>query len=133
MKDKKFGRYCSVEVRNFITGQKHTIGNDFNITFEFFKTIDEVDNASTGTIRIVGVTKETFDIMKSDGGEVSLSVGYVNTEIDLLFVATITRMYLVVENGTLVTVIECSANVMNYHFSFLSFDNLRKFVSLRMP
>ena len=114
---KKFGRYCSVEVRNFITGQKHTIGNDFNITFEFFKTIDEVDNASTGTIRIVGVTKETFDIMKSDGGEVSLSVGYVNTEIDLLFVAAITRMYLVVENGTLVTVIECSANVMNYHFS----------------
>lgn len=114
---KKFGRYCSVEVRNFITGQKHTIGNEFNITFEFFKTIDEVDNASTGTIRISGVTKETFDILKSDGGEVSLSVGYVNTEIDVLFIAAITRMYLVVENGTLVTVIECSANVMNYHFS----------------
>ena len=114
---KKFGRYCSVEVRNFITGQKHTIDNEFNISFEFFKTIDEIDNASTGTIRISGVTKETFDIMKSDGGEVSLSVGYVNTEIDTLFIATITRMYLVVENGTLVTVIECSANVMNYHFS----------------
>ena len=114
---KKFGRYCSVEVRNFVTGQKHTIGNEFNITFEFFKTIDEIDNASTGTIRISGITKETFDILKSDGGEVSLSVGYVNTEIDILFIAAITRMYLVVENGTLVTVIECSANVMNYHFS----------------
>ena len=114
---KKFGRYCSVEVRNFVTGQKHTIDNEFNITFEFFKSIDEIDNASTGTIRISGITKETFDILKSDGGEVSLSVGYVNTEIDILFIAAITRMYLVVENGTLVTVIECSANVMNYHFS----------------
>lgn len=114
---KKFGRYCSVEVRNFVTGQKHTIDNEFNISFEFFKTIDEIDNASTGTIRISGITKETFDILKSDGGEVSLSVGYVNTEIDTLFIAAITRMYLVVENGTLVTVIECSANVMNYHFS----------------
>ena len=93
---KKFGRYCSVEVRNFVTGQKHTIGNEFNITFEFFKTIDEIDNASTGTIRISGITKETLDILKSDGGEVSLSVGYVNTEIDILFIAAITRMYLVV-------------------------------------
>lgn len=112
----QFGRYAEIEVRNFLTGEKITIPNDFEIDFQFFKSIDEVDSASVGRIQIYGLTHATYQRMYSDGGEVSLRCGYENSEIKTLFIADILRMSQVHQNSTTVTTIECSANVLNYFF-----------------
>lgn len=116
-KGKQFGRFAQVEIRNFVTGQKHTFGNEFNISFEFFKTIDEIDKASVGQIKIDGVSRETVEKISSEGGEVHFYCGYTNTEIQLLFVAHIVRMYAQSGNGNSSLIIECSANVIDYYFT----------------
>ena len=96
----QFGRYAEVEVKNYTTGEIITIPNRFEIDFEFFKTIDENENASVGTISIKGLTQETYKRMNSEGGSVTLRCGYANSEIKPLFIAMITRMWQVRENGT---------------------------------
>ena len=113
----QFGRYVEVEVKNYLTGEVITIPNQFEIDFEFFKTIDENENASTGMISIKGLTKETYDRMNSEGGSVTLRCGYTNSEIKILFIAMITRMWQVRENGTTTTNINCSANSLEYFYN----------------
>lgn len=113
----QFGRYVEVEVKNYVTGEKITIPNQFEIDFEFFKTIDENENASTGTISIKGLTQETYKRMSSEGGSVTLRCGYTNAEIKTLFIAMITRMWQVRENGTTTTNINCSANLSDYFYN----------------
>lgn len=112
----QFGRYVEVEVRNYLTGEKITIPNDFEIDFNFFKTVDEVDSASVGRVQIYGLTNETYKRMYSDGGVVELRCGYTQSEVKTLFIADILRMSQVSGNSTTVTTIECSANVLNYIF-----------------
>jgi hypothetical protein len=113
----QFGRYVEVEVKNYLTGEVITIPNQFEIDFEFFKTIDENENASTGTISIKGLTKETYDRMNSEGGSVTLRCGYTNSEIKILFISMITRMWQVRDNGTTTTNINCSANSLEYFYN----------------
>lgn len=113
----QFGRYAEVEVRNYTTGEIITIPNQFEIDFEFFKTIDENENSSVGTISIKGLTQETYKRMSSEGGSVTLRCGYINSEIKPLFVAMITRMWQVRENGTTTTNINCSANSLEYFYN----------------
>ena len=113
----QFGRYAEVEVRNYTTGEIITIPNQFEIDFEFFKTIDENENSSVGTISIKGLTQETYKRMSSEGGSVTLRCGYTNSEIKPLFVAMITRMWQVRENGTTTTNINCSANSLEYFYN----------------
>lgn len=112
-----FGRYCSLEIRNYKTGKSHTIGNEFDISFEYFKTIDEINSASVGRVQIAGLSEATFDAIKSEGGEIKLECGYLNHEITTLFIAHITRMYPVKDGNTRYTIIECSANVLNFYFN----------------
>ena len=113
----QFGRYAEVEVRNYTTGEIITIPNQFEIDFEFFKTIDENENSSVGTISIKGLTQETYKRMNSEGGSVTLRCGYTNSEIKPLFIAMITRMWQVRENGTTTTNINCSANSLEYFYN----------------
>ena len=113
----QFGRYAEVEVKNYLTGEIITIPNQFEIDFEFFKTIDENENSSVGTISIKGLTQETYKRMNSEGGSVTLRCGYTNSEIKPLFIAMITRMWQVRENGTTTTNINCSANSLEYFYN----------------
>lgn len=113
----QFGRYAEVEVKNYTTGEIITIPNRFEIDFEFFKTIDENENSSVGTISIKGLTQETYKRMSSEGGSVTLRCGYTNSEIKPLFIAMITRMWQVRENGTTTTNINCSANSLEYFYN----------------
>ena len=113
----QFGRYAEVEVRNYTTGEIITIPNQFEIDFEFFKTIDENENSSVGTISIKGLTQETYKRMSSEGGSVTLRCGYTNSDIKPLFIAMITRMWQVRENGTTTTNINCSANTLEYFYN----------------
>ena len=113
----QFGRYAEVEVKNYTTGEIITIPNQFEIDFEFFKTIDENENSSVGTISIKGLTQETYKRMSSEGGSVTLRCGYTNSEIKPLFIAMITRIWQVRENGTTTTNINCSANSLEYFYN----------------
>lgn len=113
----QFGRYVEIEVRNYLTGEIIKIPNQFEIDFEFFKTIDENENSSTGTISIKGLTQETYKRMNSEGGSVTLRCGYSNAEIKTLFIAMITRMWQVREGGTTTTNINCSANSLEYFYN----------------
>lgn len=117
LKGAQLGRFIEVEIRNFSTGMKYTIGNDFEIEFEYHKTIDENQQDSTGRIQIYGLTQQTIKSLQSEGGEVRLRCGYENTEIETLFVAYILRLYPEKRNNTTITTIECSANLMNFYVS----------------
>lgn len=112
----QFGRYAEVEIKNFVTKEKTVIPNDFEIDFEFFKTVDQVDNASVGIVKIYGLTAETINRINSDGGEITLRCGYSNDKIETLFVADILNIIPDVQSGTSVTEIHCSANVLSHMF-----------------
>lgn len=130
-KGSQFGRYATVEIKNFITKELITIPDDFEIDFEFFKTIDEVDNASRGVVKIQGLTPETYRKINSDGGQIKLICGYTNSEIKTLFVADIARMQQRSVQGTTETIIECSANLLSYYYAGGSTSN-SEFVTLLM-
>ena len=112
----QFGRVAEVEIKNFVSKEVTTIGNDFEIDFEFFKTVDQIDGASTGIVKIYGLTQKTFQKINSDGGEITLKCGYANNEVVTLFIADILMMSLSTEGGTTVTTIQCSANVLTHMF-----------------
>ena len=46
LKGKQFGRYVEVEVKDFSSATKLIISNEFEIEFDFFKTVDETKQAS---------------------------------------------------------------------------------------
>ena len=89
-KDIQFGRQCSVIFDNYTTGESVLI-NDYSKTFdengkrlpmlrigfEFTKSLDENTNWSTGSVKIYGLTLETFnklgDYLET---EVEVQVGY---------------------------------------------------------
>ena len=112
----QFGRYVEVEIKNFVTKEKTVIPNDFEIDFEFYKTVDQVNNASVGVVKIYGLKEDTIRKINSDGGEITLNCGYSNSNIETLFVADILSVIPSVQSGTSVTEIRCSANVLAYSF-----------------
>ena len=112
----QFGRYVEVEIKNFTTKEKTIIPNDFEIDFEFYKTVDQVNNASVGVVKIYGLKEDTIRKINSDGGEIALNCGYSNSNIETLFVADILSVIPSVQSGTSVTEIRCSANVLAYSF-----------------
>lgn len=113
----QFGRVIEIEVRNFKTGEKIEIGNDLKIEFTFYKTIDESNEASVGQVKIYGLTEETRRSIGGSGGELYLRTGYVNDIVKLLFIASITNVVPEYSGSEIVTVINVSANFMDYAFS----------------
>lgn len=113
----QFGRYVEVEIRDFNSNTKTTIGNDFEISFDYFKTLDQTKEDDSGAIRIFGLTPETIKTLQVEGGEVVLRCGYTQSTIEVLFIASIVRLYYDNDNNTTVTTIECSANLLDYYYT----------------
>lgn len=117
LSSRQFGRYVEVEIRDFKSQTKTIISNDFEIDFEFFKSLDQVTEDDSGKIRIYGLTPERIKALQDGGGEVILRCKYRHSEVQVLFQAHISRLYAEVSNNTTMTTIECSANLMNYYQS----------------
>lgn len=116
----QFGRIIEVEVRNFKTKQKITFGNAFRIEFDFFKSIDSIKEASVGQVRIHNLTEKTRKLIDEAGSELVLKFGYGSgsqRRIKRLFHASITKVRPTFQDGGEVTLIDVSANFMEYTFS----------------
>ena len=113
----QFGRFAEVEIRNFDAQTKTIISNEFEIEFDYKKSLDQTTDDDSGRIRIFGLTPETIESLQFEGGEVVLRCGYTQSSVDVLFIAYIARLYYDVNNNTTVTTIECSANLLNYYIT----------------
>jgi hypothetical protein len=116
MSNRQFGRFVEVEIRDFNSNVKTTIGNEFEIEFEYFKTLDQTQQDDSGRIRIYGLTNERIKSLQVEGGEVRLRCGYLNSQIDTLFIASIARLYSETNDNTSLTTIECSANLLTHYY-----------------
>lgn len=136
MAGRQFGRYCLLKFTNFATKKTWTIdGSKLRITFDFFKSYDEVDTASTGEINIYGLTQETQVALGNRIGdmfqtEVTCIVGYSSdpNNIQVLFKAVVMNNFRVRESGIYVTKIQVSANYKDWRLSgakSFSFKNER--------
>lgn len=112
----QFGRYAEVIIKDFNKNVRTVVGNDFEIEFEFFKSVDDSKQNSTGAIRIKGLSEERCEQFSESGGEVTLRCGYQDN-IETLFVAYIMRMYKEISDNTTVMTIECSMNVQEFFYS----------------
>ena len=112
----QFGRYAEVIIKDFNKNVRTVVGNDFEIEFEFFKSVDDSKQNSTGVIRIKGLSEERCEQFSESGGEVTLRCGYQDN-IETLFVAYIMRMYKEIRDNTTVMTIECSMNVQEFFYS----------------
>lgn len=129
-KDIQFGRQCSVIFDNYTTGES-TLINDYSKTFddngkrlpmlrvgfEFTKSLDENTNWSTGSVKIYGLTLETFnklgDYLET---EVEVQVGYeysTTRKLSKLFRAVLIDKSYVVESGISVS----TFNLQGYYFA----------------
>lgn len=113
----QFGRYAEIEIRNFDAQTKTLISNEFEIEFDYQKSLDQTKDDDSGRIRIFGLTPETIKSLQFEGGEVVLRCGYTQSSIDVLFIAYIARLYYDTNDNTTVTTIECSANLLNYYIT----------------
>lgn len=117
----QFGRVCILDFINFTNDETLTINNDLRISFEFFKSLDEVNNASTGKITIYGLTEETAFRLGNRVGlkyqsEVICKVGYNSdpNNIQPLFRGVVTNNRYRRQDGTSVTEIEVSASFQDF-------------------
>lgn len=111
----QFDRFAEVEIRDFNGNLKTTIGNEFEIEFDYYKTIDQTQEDDSGKIRIFGLTPERVKTLQVDGGEVHFRCGYRGSSIKTLFIAYISRLYYNSTDNTTVTTIECSANLLSHY------------------
>lgn len=116
-KERQFLRNAKVIIKNFKKENKIEIGNDFEIEFEYFKTIDQTKEDDSGSVTIYGLSNETIALLEEEGGEIWLECGYEKSYIGTLFIAYISRVYTQVRNNTTATTIECSANMLTHFFS----------------
>lgn len=142
-KDIQFGRQCSVIFDNYTTGESVLI-NDYSKTFdengkrlpmlrigfEFTKSLDENTNWSTGSVKIYGLTLETFnklgDYLET---EVEVQVGYeysTTRKLNKLFRAVLIDKSYVVESGISVA----TFNLQGYYFIANSNNGNRKISAL---
>lgn len=129
-KDIQFGRQASVIFDNYTTGESVLI-NDYSklfdesgkriqmlrVGFEFTKSLDENTNWSTGSVKIYGLTLETFnklgDYLET---EVEVQVGYeysTTRKLNKLFRAVLIDKSYVVESGISVS----TFNLQGYFFA----------------
>ena len=116
-KERQFLRHCTVTVKNFNKEVKTVIGNEFEIEFEYFKTVDQTQEDDSGKVTIYGLSKSTIALLEEEGGEIWLDCGYENSFVGTLFIAYVSRVYTDVVNNTTATTLECSANLLTHFFS----------------
>lgn len=116
-KERQFLRHCTVTVKNFNKEVKTVIGNEFEIEFEYFKTVDQTQEDDSGKVTIYGLSKPTIALLEEEGGEIWLDCGYENSFVGTLFIAYVSRVYTEIVNNTTATTLECSANLLTHFFS----------------
>ena len=115
-------RYAEVIINDFNDkslgeyGKAITIPNDLEIEFDFFKSVDDSTQNSTGTIKIKGLSEERCSRLSESGGEVTLKCGYMDNVV-ALFRAYIMRLTSEIIDNTTVTTIECSMNLQEFYYS----------------
>lgn len=115
-------RYAEVIIKDFNdtsigeNGKAITIPNDLEIEFDFFKSVDDSTQNSTGTIKIKGLSEERCSRLSESGGEVTLKCGYMDNVV-ALFRAYIMRLTSEIIDNTTVTTIECSMNLQEFYYS----------------
>lgn len=113
----QFGRVIEVVITNFKLKQAVKLGNDFDIDFEFFKTCDEVREASTGTVTIKNLSKETLEIItQKNECQMQLFCGY-NNNTAILFVADIISATTQTNGTNVDAVFVVSANYFQYNLA----------------
>ena len=122
-KNRQYLRYCKVTVKNFSSEVKTVIDNEFEIQFDYFKTIDQTKEDDSGKITIYGLSDATIALLEEEGGEVWLECGYEESFVDTLLIAYVSRVHTEVVNNTTATTIECSANLLNHFFSGYSISD----------
>lgn len=113
----QFLRFCEVTVKDFRKETKIVIGNEFEIEFEYFKTIDQTVEDDTGRVTIYGLKPETISLLEEEGGELWFRCGYEQSSIHTLFISYISRVYTEVVGNTTATTFECSANLLSHFYS----------------
>lgn len=79
--DVLFGRYAKVVFTNLDTGVVIEVDSSLKIEFDYYKSIDENESASTGKIVITGLTEDTFNqIGERLRTAVDLIVGYTQSD-----------------------------------------------------
>lgn len=126
----QFGRYIEVRVKNFVTGEITTIGNEFKIDFQFYKTIDQVNEASVGDIKIHGINIETFNRIAQVNNEVEFICGYSYGVIDTLFVANIVQVTPEISEGGIACTLKVSANFAELFFNNHTFSETETTIGL---
>ena len=118
-------RYAEVIINDFNDkslgeyGKAITVPNDLEIEFDFFKSVDDSTQNSTGTIKIKGLSEERCSRLSESGGEVTLKCGYMDNVV-ALFRAYIMRLTSEIIDNTTVTTIECSMNLQEFYYSVSS-------------
>ena len=112
----QWGRYAEVIIKDFQNGRESTIPNDLEIEFDFFKSVDDSTQNSTGTIKIKGLIEERCQSFTESGGEVILNCGYKDNVVQL-FRAYIVRLTWEYSDNVTLTTIECSMNLQEYFMS----------------
>lgn len=116
-KERQFLRNARVIIKNFKKEEKIIFGNEFEIEFEYFKTIDQTKEDDSGSVTIYGLSDETIALLEEEGGEIWLDCGYEQSYVGNLFIAYISRVYTQVSNNITATTLECSANLLTHFFS----------------
>lgn len=109
-------RFAEVIIKDFTNQTETKIPNDLEIEFEFFKSVDDSTQNSTGTIKIKGLSEERCQSFSESGGEVILNCGYQG-QISTLFRAYIMHMNSEISDNTTITTIECSMNLQEFYYS----------------
>jgi hypothetical protein len=114
----QFGRVIQVEIFNYELGKKVTIPNNFHISFDFFKTTDEVKQASTGKVIVKNLSDETFENVKTiHACQMILKAGYQDN-VKILFFADIIGCKKVVNGNDIDVVFTVSANYFEYKLNY---------------
>lgn len=116
-KERQFLRNAKVIIKNFKKEAKIEIGNEFEIEFEYFKTVDQTKEDDSGSVTIYGLSNDTISLLEEEGGEIWFECGYEKSYIGTLFIAYISRVYTQTSNNITATTLECSANMLNHFFS----------------
>lgn len=109
-------RFTEVIIKDFANQTETKIPNDLEIEFEFFKSVDDSTQNSTGTIKIKGLSEERCQSFSESGGEVILNCGYQG-QISTLFRAYIMHINSEISDNTTITTIECSMNLQEFYYS----------------
>ena len=114
----QFGRVIEFDVLNYTLGKKVTFTNDLNIKFHFFKSTDEVREASTGQVTVSNISEETYNLIKSPNTcQMILRAGYVG-QVGVVFFADIVSCKKVLEGSNINIIFTVSANYFEYKLNY---------------